>query len=226
MGIADLCRYQPNRRSVPYREDLNDGRSRTPKDRPVALTDVDRNLLKRCLAEKPGAWRDFVDRYIGLFIHVVNHTAHARSVKLRQEDLDDLCAEVFVALLADNYAILRRFRGRSSLATYLTVISRRIVVRQMSKRRMAEQLGHVESGQTALEQAKSIRNEFQRIEDREEVNEMLSDLPPRDAKIVRAFHIEGKSYREISDGLKVPENSIGPTLSRALKRLRQRNVQT
>ena len=178
----------------------------------MALTDVDRNLLKRCLAEKPGAWRDFVDRYIGLFIHVVNHTAHTRSVKLRQEDLDDLCAEVFVALLADNYAILRRFRGRSSLATYLTVIARRIIVRQMTRRRMAEQLGHVDSHQTSLEQAKSIRNEFQRIEDREEVEEILNDLPPRDAKIVRAFHLDGKSYREISESLKVPENSIGPTL--------------
>jgi len=41
----------------------------------VALTEIDRNLLKRCLAEEPGAWKDFVDRFMGLFVHVVTHTA-------------------------------------------------------------------------------------------------------------------------------------------------------
>ena len=77
----------------------------------VALTEIDRSLLERCLAEEPGAWKDFVDRFIGLFIHVINHSAHARSVRLSPDDIDDLCAEVFVALLADNYGALRRFRG-------------------------------------------------------------------------------------------------------------------
>ncbi len=93
----------------------------------MALTEIDRTLLKRCLAEEPGAWKDFVDRFIGLFIHVINHVGHSRSVRLTSDDVDDLCAEVFVALLADDFAILRRFRGKSSLATYLTVIARRVV---------------------------------------------------------------------------------------------------
>ena len=84
-------------------------RSRRKSD--VALTEIDRNLLKRCLAEEPGAWKDFVDRFIGLFIHVINHTAHARSVRVSVDDIDDLCAEVFVTLLSDNFGVLRRFRG-------------------------------------------------------------------------------------------------------------------
>ena len=45
-----------------------------------------------------------------------------------------------------------------------------------------------------------------------------------DAKIVRQYHLEGRSYREISAGLGVPENSIGPTLSRARARLRGHEV--
>ena len=99
--------------------------------RHMTLTEIDRSLLKRCLAEEPGAWKDFVDRFMGLFVHVVTHTAHARSVRLAQDDVDDLCAEVFMALLANDYAALRRFRGQSSLATYLTVIARRVVVHTM-----------------------------------------------------------------------------------------------
>ena len=66
----------------------------------MALTEIDRTLLKRCLSEEPGAWKDFVDRFIGLFVHVINHTAHARSVPLSPDDVEDLSAEVFVTLLS------------------------------------------------------------------------------------------------------------------------------
>jgi RNA polymerase sigma-70 factor, ECF subfamily len=183
----------------------------------VALTEIDRSLLKRCLAQEPGAWKDFVDRFIGLFIHVINHTAQARSTRLNAADIDDLCAEVFVALLSDDMAILKRFRGKSSLATYLTVISRRIVVRQIAQRR----LGHVSAHQSSIDQAKAAANwDVKRIDDSDQVERMLQDLPENDASIVRQFHLEGRTYREISSRLGVPENSIGPTLSRARERLR------
>lgn len=191
----------------------------------MALTEIDRNLLKRCLAEEPGAWKDFVDRFIGLFVHVINHTAHARSVRLSNADVDDLCAEVFLALLANDFAVLRQFRGKSSLATYLTVVARRVVVREVARRRMAEALGHVAaSHQPTLLSMQASRPEQQRIDDYEEVEQMLSDLTTKDAEVVRQFHLEGKSYTEISSHLGIPENSIGPTLSRARDKLRQRNV--
>lgn len=186
----------------------------------MALTEIDRNLLKRCLAEEPGAWKDFVDRFIGLFVHVIHHTAHARSVVVRPEDVDDLCAEIFLALLANDYAVLRQFRGRSSLATYLSVVARRVAVREMARRRMAEALGHVSAHQHALAHAPSAGREQHRLDDREEIQRMLRDLPPTDAEVVRQFHLEGKSYREISSRLGIPENSIGPTLSRARERMR------
>ena len=143
----------------------------------MALTEIDRNLLKRCVAEEPGAWRDFVDRFIGLFVHVINHAAHARSVTSKPQDVDDLCAEVFLALVADDYKILRRFRGKSSLATYLTVIARRIVVREMSRRKMAEALGHVSAQGAGVERAELdaaelAATEQSRIDDMEEVEQI------------------------------------------------------
>lgn len=196
----------------------------------VALTEIDRTLLKHCLAEEPGAWKDFVDRFLGLFIHVVQHTAHVRSVRLTAEDTDDLCAEIFVTLLADQYAVLRSFRGSSSLATYLTVIARRVVVREISRRRMAEAMGHVEAHSNSLDQAQASHVQFnrdqQRIEDQEEIQLILEGLPLPDSEIVRQFHIEGRSYREISASLNIPENSIGPALSRARERLRAKEIRT
>ncbi|MGE5191984.1 MAG: RNA polymerase sigma factor [Deltaproteobacteria bacterium] len=194
----------------------------------MALTEIDRQLLNRCLAGEPASWKDLVDRFLGLFVHVVHHTAHARSVHLNPEDVDDLCAEVFLALLDRNYAVLRGFRNECSLATYLTVVARRVIVREMARRRMAEALGHVNVHQTAIDLATherhNERQEVQRIDDRDEVQKMLAGLPDMEAKIVRQYHIEGRSYREISAGLGVPENSIGPALTRARAKLRSREV--
>src|SRR5688572_18295197 len=61
---------------------------------PVALSPVDRELLDRCLAAKPRAWEDFVDRFLGLVIHVINHSAQSRGLKLATHDIEDLAADV------------------------------------------------------------------------------------------------------------------------------------
>ncbi len=191
----------------------------------MAFTEIDRDLLKRCMAEEPGAWKDFVDRFVGLFIHVVYHTAHARSVHVTPEDTEDLCGEVFLALLAGNFNVLRQFRGQCSLATYLTVVARRVVTREMARRRMAEALGHVNAHQSTLDHAQIERPaDVQRVDDRDEIRRMLEGLATTEAQIVTQFHLEGRSYREISSGLGIPENSIGPTLNRARAKLRSPEV--
>ncbi len=61
----------------------------------VALSEIDRNLLERCLQRKPRAWEDFVDRFLGLVVHVIDHTARARSIRLTPADRDDLCTRFF-----------------------------------------------------------------------------------------------------------------------------------
>ncbi|MBX3438161.1 MAG: sigma-70 family RNA polymerase sigma factor [Planctomycetaceae bacterium] len=192
----------------------------------MALTVLDRNLLKQCLTQTPGAWEDFVDRFIGLFVHVINHTAHARSVALGPADIDDLCAEVFLTLVKDDFAVLRNFRGGSSLATYLTVVARRVVVRELIRRRRSEALGHVDAHVATIDATRSDGSDVQRVEDSEELQQMLRNLPRREAAIVRLFHLEGKTYREISRSLRVPENTIGPTLSRARDRMRRTQLKS
>lgn len=181
----------------------------------MALSPVDRELLDRCLAAKPRAWEDFVDRFLGLVIHVINHSAQSRGLKLATHDIEDLAADVFLAVVVNDFAVLRRFRGESSLATYLTVVARRIVVRELLKRKAGTDLHEADSAAEA-----SYPSVEQRIMDREEVERLLDGLEGSEAEIVRLYHLEGKSYAEISTATGVPENSIGPTLSRARAKLR------
>jgi RNA polymerase sigma-70 factor (ECF subfamily) len=193
----------------------------TRKVKRVALSDIDRQLLQRCLGRQPHAWEDFVDRFLGLVVHVVTHTSHARSIAISPHDLDDLSSEVFLAILADDYGVLRRFRGQSSLATYLTVISRRVVVRELLKRRIVPNQADTADMQQVEDDAEDVE---QRVSNREEVERLLDELHGDEATIVRLYHLEGKSYHEISRTTGVPVNSIGPALSRARAKMRQHGV--
>ena len=62
----------------------------------------------------------------------------------------------------------------------------------------------------------------QRMGDREEVGRLLGQLHGSEATVVRMYHLEGKTYQEISRSVGMPENSVGPMLSRARAKLRRR----
>jgi RNA polymerase sigma-70 factor (ECF subfamily) len=192
----------------------------------VALSELDRSLLDRCLAHGPRAWEDFVDRFTGLIFHVVNHTAQNRSILLSAADRDDLAAEVMLVIVKDNFAVLRRFRGDSSLATYLTVIARRVVVRKLVDGRSATPLGAVAEGAASNERvgpiegvASSTPDVEERISNEEEVERLLGQLESSEAMVVRMYHLEGKSYKEISLITGMAAGSVGPILSRARNKL-------
>jgi RNA polymerase sigma-70 factor (ECF subfamily) len=195
----------------------------------VALSEIDRNLLTRCLARQSRAWEDFVDRFMGLVLHVIDHSVASRSLRLAAHDREDLVGEVFLAFVKGDFAVLRRFRGEASLATYLTVITRRVVVHRLVHGRRTpfqansshDGLGHHDMDAQLV----NTPNSMQPLSDREEVARLLDELEGMEAQVVRMYHLEGKSYREISSAVGMPENSIGPTLSRAREKMRRASVE-
>lgn len=167
----------------------------------------------------PRAWEDFVDRFMGLMVHVVNHTAGSRSRRLSAEDREDLVGQVFVHLVRDDFSLLRQFRGESSLATYLTVVARRIVVHELLRHPAPSPMGA--DDERILDYGEGS---VQRISDRDEVERLLDDLDPAEAEVVRLFHLEGRSYAEICQATGIAENSIGPLLSKARRTMRRRGA--
>ncbi len=190
----------------------------------MALTAVDRELLSRCLKKQPGAWNDFVDRFLSLIYHVIHSTAHARSAKLHPEDIEDIAAEIMSQVVIDDYKVLRQFKGAANFSTYLTVIARRIAVHEIARRQAVKEA--VKNGvprSTAVEDDDSAVA-MKSIEKLEEVDRLVRKLAGREREIVRLFYLEGRTYEEISTETGVPVNTIGSVLSRARKRLRSTAV--
>jgi RNA polymerase sigma-70 factor (ECF subfamily) len=185
----------------------------------VPLRDIDRKLIDRCLRKEPGAWNNFVDRYMGLIYHVIQHVAYARSRLLSSEDVEDIAAEVLLKIVDSDYAILKNFKEMSSLPTYLTVIARRICVKELVKRHREEELGHSNAHRASVDDGAS--GEVEAILTAEEVERMLEDLSEREAEVVRMYHLKFMNYRQIGKKLGLPENSIGPILAKARKKMRE-----
>lgn len=192
----------------------------------MSLSDVDRLLLQRCLDREPRAWQNFVDRFVGLVVHVVHRTTAGRGISIDESTRDDYVAEVFLVLIRHDFAVLRRFRRHCSLATYLTVIARRVIVRrlQQTQRDTVVDGSREPARAAAVDQvADSAPTEVQRIENADEVEHLLSRLDSREANVVRMYHLEGKSYHEISQAVGLNENTIGSLLHRARQKMNGRS---
>lgn len=185
----------------------------------MPLTEKDRQLINQLLSGTSGAWNAFVDRYASLIVQVIRHAAHAHSLKLSQDDVDDLTADVFSTLLERDMGAIRGFRGRSSFATYLAVVVRRVVLRKLTQRRYLQAFGHVNAHQASVAEAGD--NGTRSVDAKDEVDSLMNQLPESVRSIVQMFYLDGYSYQEISRRLSIPLNSIGPTLARAKSFLRR-----
>ena len=187
----------------------------------VGLIARDKELIRRCLQHESGAWNDFVERFLGLVYHIVQHSAELRSYPLTPEDKEDIAAQIMLKIVENDYHALRQFRGKSSLAAYLTVIARRSCVHEMAQRaQQREREGITTRANDHVMVDKSSGHATPGLDTLEEVRKLLKKLPSRERAVVRLFYIEGRTYEEISTELNIPVNSIGAILSRARKKLR------
>ncbi len=97
----------------------------------MSLSTLDRDLVRDCLQGDDAAWRSFCERFAALITHVVAQSALSFEMEIDESTRNELVTEVFSSIFDRDFTLLRRFRGESSLATYLTIIARRIVVKRL-----------------------------------------------------------------------------------------------
>lgn len=186
----------------------------------AAASPDDLRLVAGCLGGTPGAWEEFVGRFARLFAHVAVRTAARRGATLGAAERDDAVADVIHACLAHDAAVLRGFAGRASLATYLAVVARRVIVRGMARSRPTPVATPPEPAVRHRARHDSRQDAAARTADRDEVATLLGRLDEREATLIRLHHLEGRSYGDISRLTGMPLGTIGPALSRAKARLR------
>lgn len=178
-----------------------------------AATPSDDELIARAREGDHQAFRSLVERYEGKV------AATVIGMMGRGPEADDVGQETFIRL----YRSLDRFRGESSLGTYLTRIAINESIKALKKRqrwtqrffsRDDERLGlpdpPVDDG-APLEQA-----------EREHLlRQALDQLTPDHRAVVVLRMLEGHSTRETAAMLGIPEGTVMSRLKRAINTLQQ-----
>ena len=179
-------------------------------------------LVRQCAAGDADAWREFVDGYGTLIRALVRRMLNRFTRRAADTDVDEIVAEVFLALVRRDRILLHRYDPAYRLSTYLGVISRTEVLRFLRRGRRQpgglEQAERVEDRETNPGPAGDLEERERQAAIRT-LRHALGQLAERDRLLLTLRYLDGLDYRAIGEALDVNPESLGQFLHRAKQRL-------
>jgi len=171
----------------------------------------DRTLIDRAREGDERAFRTLVERYESRVASTVIGMLGPG------DEADDVGQETFIRF----YRSLDRFRGDSSLATYLTRIAINLSLTALKKRKRLRSrfMSRDEAPRPDTEGAWDPRGEIERVDARRRVRAAIDRLGADHRAVVVLRMIEGHSTRETAEILGVPAGTVMSRLARAMERL-------
>ena len=175
-----------------------------------------RSILGGCLKRNYDGWELFLDDYLPSLFHVICDVESRNGFHLNQVELnkEELLAGVITRFIENDFAILRNFRGESSLDTFLVVTARRIAIelcQSITSRKMFDR-----DQDNPVEPVSGAGNCSV-----DEVETMLENLKPIEREAVRLHYLEGCSLSEVAKQLKISESRLISLISRARKKIQR-----
>jgi RNA polymerase sigma-70 factor (ECF subfamily) len=175
----------------------------------------DKELVAALRTGQNQAWTQLVDRYLRLVLFVVRRTLVRLGLSPSEADVEDVAFELFESLVRDNYRALADLREPYDLKAWLAVSARRRAIDFARRRKETVSLDGPLSAVAADPAAEPEEKPY-----REALRKSLEVLNERERAVVESFYFDGRSYREIADRVGINLNSIGPTLLRAVEKIR------
>jgi RNA polymerase sigma-70 factor (ECF subfamily) len=160
------------------------------------------------------AFKFLVLKHQKLVMHI------AGRVVRQQEDLEDICQEVFIKVFKQ----LKKFRNESRLSTWIATIAYNTSVTHYRKKNRqntdpSDDLSRI----TLSEPSPGISSgRFEEEEVRQYLLMLIEELPLHYRTVLTLFHLEEFSYNEIGQITGMPEGTIKSYLSRARKLLKDK----
>lgn len=172
----------------------------------------DTELVQQILNGNEHAFRYLVAKHQRLVAHVVGRIVQ------QQEDLEDICQEVFMKVFKQ----LKKFRGDARLSTWIAKIAYNTSITHL--RRWNKEVVSYDD-QPLLVNLKKDDGLNQGVVERDEIKKFLmgciEKLPVHYRTVITLFHLEEFSYREMEEITGMPEGTIKSYLSRARKLLKE-----
>lgn len=137
----------------------------------------------------------------------------------REDEVEAVVEATLLALVKDDFAALRTFAGRSSLAGYLQAITTKVGLNHLRTERRKGWLRFrpLDAAADAPAEEPIIEEDPQRLA---ALRRAMDQLPPRDRLILKLFHLDGAGYKEIAALMGLSMNAVSPALIRARQKIR------
>lgn len=171
---------------------------------------TDTELWQEILGNKPGAWRQLVERYQSLVYAVCLRSG------LSMADVADCFQQTWVLL----YKSRKKIKDPSRLSAWLVTTAKREVFRV---RRMRDKSLNLDSSAQLIMPPILPDEELEQLEQQARIELAMLQLDSRCRKILEAlfFAPESESYESIARSLEIAPNSLGPLRHRCLEKLKK-----
>jgi RNA polymerase sigma factor (sigma-70 family) len=169
-------------------------------------------LVRASADGDPQAWNELVRRFAPLVLAVT------RRYQLSAADAQDVSQTVWLRLVEH----LDDLHTPDALPGWIRMTAQRECGRYVRSGRRTVPVDPHSGSVIQQPVTADLDGDMLRTELRQALRDGLAELPPREQRLLRLRAADPpKSYQEISDLTGMPVSSIGPTLGRCLKKLRQ-----
>jgi len=165
------------------------------------------------------AWNRLVRETTPLLRGLAGRTFAKYGFSADQATCEDMASQVWINLLANERRLLHLCRERQAWAPMLHTLVRNRCIDHMRKTRTVTL-----PDQDALPEPDHLPTPAPGLR-KEWIQGHLNRLPDRERRLIELFFLQDLAYRDIEQTTGIPLNSIGPTLKRGLRRLRQQMEQ-
>ena len=179
----------------------------------------DDRVIELCLIGNEKAWSLFVERFATLIRWAIKDKISKTRLIVGANDIDDILQQVFADIWRKNR--LRSLKKLSSIKAWLVIVAQNATidfVRKDQRFRSASDILENESGCTAVDP----RTETDSSDLRKVVNELISDLPIKERRIMTLELLYDLKHREIASIMNIPVNTTSTIISRIKQNIRNR----
>ena len=176
---------------------------RSAKPTPGILESDEQKLVNACRNGAPDAQRELYQRHSEQIYRLVFRL-------VGPEHADDVTQQVFVRVLQT----IGQFRGRSALSTWLYRLATNEALQFLRKNNRHS------TPTIAVDPVDHRASDGSRMEDRELLEQALSDLDPSLRAIFLLRELEQLSYHDIAHALDIAEGTVASRLNRARRLLK------
>lgn len=184
---------------------------------------TDRDL---CFLDEEGGpgyetgFKAFAERYSALVRSTVTSTLYRYSAPATREAVDDLHNGLFVLLMENDFQRLRQFQGRSSLSTYVRIITTRHVIDFLRRQRNHLPLHDDPAASHLADHRATPLEHLEQVEQERAVQRAIARLQPRERLLLKLVFDRELEPAQVCRTLDITMSAYYNQKSRLLKKMR------